>query len=58
MHCLDVIRVVSIYLAVTPPFRQSDPLFVIPEVRRKGLPVSMGTIAKWIGSVISEAYRS
>ncbi|XP_073437645.1 uncharacterized protein [Dendrobates tinctorius] len=57
LHKLDVVRALRVYLARTASFRQSDSLLVISEGRRKGLPASKSTIARWIRSTILEAYQ-
>ncbi|CAJ0928487.1 unnamed protein product [Ranitomeya imitator] len=57
LHKLDVVRAIWIYLARTASFRQADPLFVVSEGRRKGLPAFKSTIACWIRSAVLEAYR-
>ncbi|CAJ0946838.1 unnamed protein product [Ranitomeya imitator] len=57
LHKLDVVRAIRIYLSRTASFRQADPLFIVSEGRRKGLPASKSTIARWIRSAVLEAYR-
>ncbi|CAJ0922336.1 unnamed protein product, partial [Ranitomeya imitator] len=54
---LDLVRTLRVYLARTASFRKTDSLFVIPDGRRRGLPASKATIARWIRTAILDAYR-
>ncbi|XP_069622388.1 uncharacterized protein [Ranitomeya imitator] len=58
LHSLDVRQAVLDYLAATNSWRIDPNLFILFGGRNKGKKASKASIARWITSVISEAYRS